>query len=282
MLAPRVKESTTTATNGDLTLAGASTNFVTLSSQFELQHPIEYWIIDDTNNVWENGLGYLSATTTLVREVVLANSAGTFVPLTLAAGTKTVIVSPAAAGMYPGWTTIFATNKRLVPRQFCNSVSSVTHVANELVLYPFEVPYYGSCDAFQLIVNTAVAASKARIGFFRKNSSGGPGELLIQTGDLDTTTTGLKTGTVTAFKLRPGEYFIGIGCNAAVAFAGAAPGGIAPTSLGGYTDSGDGVTVASLRHNLASGWTTLASSPSIAYQARASASGTPISMIRFA
>lgn len=282
MLASRAKETTTTTGTGNLTLAGAATNFLALSAEFELEHPIQYTIIDDTNNVWEVGIGYLSASTTLVRDIVLDNSSNTTSALNLSAGTKTVVVSPVPSGIFPGWTTLYSATKRIIPRQFVNSSVTFTAGTDELCLYPVEVPFYGSCDALQCIVNTAVASTKARIGLYRKNSSGGPGVILAQTGDLDTTTTGLKTGTITAFKLRPGEYFLGIVANGAVGFAGAGTGGISPTSMGGYSDSADGVIVASARSALGSGWTTLASSPTISYTPRAGAGPTPITMIRFA
>ena len=73
----RIKESGT-GTNGDITLTGAVTGFLTFSSRFTagaagVFDPAYYCITDSSNN-WEVGKGHLSTSTNFVRDVVFASS----------------------------------------------------------------------------------------------------------------------------------------------------------------------------------------------------------------
>lgn len=93
--ADRVKETTTTTGTGNLTTAGAVTNYQTFNTAFGLNVRFKYAIVDDTNNAWEVGEGYLSGSTTLVRDIVHASSnAGALV--NFSAGTKNVFGDIAA------------------------------------------------------------------------------------------------------------------------------------------------------------------------------------------
>ena len=86
--ADRVKETTTTTGTGDITLAGAVTQFVAFQTAFALNERIMYAIVGQSGTEWEVGYGYLSGTTTLVREIPTAGSAAT--PVSFSAGTKDV------------------------------------------------------------------------------------------------------------------------------------------------------------------------------------------------
>jgi hypothetical protein len=88
----RVKETTTTTGTGNITLAGAATNFRTFTSVYATNEVFPYAIVDDTNNAWEAGYGYLSGTTTLVRDRVTA-STNSNAAVNFSAGTKSVFVS---------------------------------------------------------------------------------------------------------------------------------------------------------------------------------------------
>jgi len=91
-LADRVKETTTTTGTGDITLAGAVAQFVSFNSAFGLSRYFQYAIVGQTGTEWEAGLGYLSGTTTLVRETVYASSnAGALV--NFSAGPRDVFAS---------------------------------------------------------------------------------------------------------------------------------------------------------------------------------------------
>jgi len=89
MLANRVQETTTSTGTGNLTLAGAAANYQTFNAAFGLNRLFRYFIVDDANVAWEYGIGYLTASTTLVRETVIeSTNAGAAV--NFGGGTKTV------------------------------------------------------------------------------------------------------------------------------------------------------------------------------------------------
>jgi hypothetical protein len=69
----RVKETSTTAGTGTLTLAGAATGFQTFSSAIGNGNTTYYAISDSTAGTWEVGLGTVAAGT-LARTTVLASS----------------------------------------------------------------------------------------------------------------------------------------------------------------------------------------------------------------
>lgn len=105
VIANRVKETTTTAGTGTVTLLGASTGFQSFAV-IGNGNTTYYTIAGQTGNEWEVGIGtYTSSGTTLARTTVLANSAGTQpTALTFSAGTKDVFVT------YPSEYSVSATN----------------------------------------------------------------------------------------------------------------------------------------------------------------------------
>lgn len=89
LTADRVKETTITTGTGDLTLAGAVTQFRTFNAAFGTLR-FFYYVIQDADGIdWEVGRGYLSAATTLVRAYV-QRSSNSNNAIVLSAGTHTV------------------------------------------------------------------------------------------------------------------------------------------------------------------------------------------------
>lgn len=87
--ADRVLETTTTTGTGDLTLAGATTGYQTWNTAITVGPYAYYTIASSGSAEWEVGIGYLSGSTTLVRDTILASSnSGSAV--NLSAGTKNV------------------------------------------------------------------------------------------------------------------------------------------------------------------------------------------------
>lgn len=94
VIADRVKETTTTAGTGTITLAGASAGFQSFAV-IGNGNTTFYTIAGQTGSEWEVGIGtYTSSGTTLARTTVLANSSGTQPSaLSFSAGTKDVFVT---------------------------------------------------------------------------------------------------------------------------------------------------------------------------------------------
>jgi len=94
--ADRVKETTTTTGTGSITLGGAVSQFLSFNAAFGVGPQIFYSIVGQTGTEWEVGLGHLSGSTTLVRDVVYASSnAGALV--NFSAGTKDAFCTIPAA-----------------------------------------------------------------------------------------------------------------------------------------------------------------------------------------
>lgn len=70
----RVQETTSSPGTGNVSLAGAVSQYVTFNSTFGLNNQFYYTIADTSGTNWEVGEGHLSASTTLVRDNVLASS----------------------------------------------------------------------------------------------------------------------------------------------------------------------------------------------------------------
>jgi hypothetical protein len=105
VLADRVKETTTTAGTGTVTLLGAATGFQSFAVVGN-GNTTFYTIASQTGNEWEVGVGtYTASGTTLARTTVLSNSSATQPSaLSFSAGTKDVFVT------YPAGYAVASTN----------------------------------------------------------------------------------------------------------------------------------------------------------------------------
>jgi hypothetical protein len=220
MLGPRIKETTTTATAGNLTLAGAVTDFITFNTYFGTSRRFYYWVVDTTNNVWECGVGYLSASTTLVRETVLATSttpAGTSTALTLSAGTKDVFCAPPHTQVKNSSNAFHtsAAYNGFMSAHF-NEGSSRTngHSATRYLFSPFKVEFGGLVTNLIQNITTASATGVARTGIYDISENGAPGILLAETAEYSTTATGLAVRALgSAIYLPDGWYYIVTNCD---------------------------------------------------------------------
>jgi len=89
LLADRVKETTTSTGTGNITLAGAVSGFRTFNATFGTNVRFYYAIVGQSSTEWEVGEGYLSASTTLVRDAVFSSS-NSNAAVNFSAGTKDV------------------------------------------------------------------------------------------------------------------------------------------------------------------------------------------------
>lgn len=99
LYADRVKETSTSTGTGDFTLLGAVSQFDGFNAEFGLNTWFEYAIAGQTGTEWETGVGYLSATTTLVRALPKDGSAGLETLVSFSAGTKDVFCTRGEYGL---------------------------------------------------------------------------------------------------------------------------------------------------------------------------------------
>lgn len=89
----RVEDTTTTTGTGNVTLSGtAPTGRVTFNAAFGTGPRFGYVIQSSDESEWETGVGYLSASTTLVRETV-SKSSNANAAVNFSAGTKRVFAT---------------------------------------------------------------------------------------------------------------------------------------------------------------------------------------------
>jgi hypothetical protein len=121
VIANRVKETTTTAGTGTVTLLGASTGFQSFAV-IGNANTTYYTIAGQTGNEWEVGIGtYTSSGTTLARTTVFANSSGTQPSaLSFSAGTKDVFVT------YPAELAAFANGNGVVVENYTTLTGTYT------------------------------------------------------------------------------------------------------------------------------------------------------------
>ena len=212
MLADRVKETSVTTGTGNLTLAGAVTNFNTFSSQFEIDDSFIGWIVSDSGQ-WEVSVCHLSASTTLVRDQVISNSSGTQSAISFTGNLTISNNSPAVGLPTP-----------LMGCQSAVSAGGIPYINNALrgrsgnrtfntsdnVLYyqPFLLHTGILCDA--LAVNQVVAGTgNMFMALYTRKSDGYPGRVIEKSGAIDITTTGLKVFAFAApIQLPAGFYYV--------------------------------------------------------------------------
>ena len=121
VIADRVKETTTTAGTGTVTLLGASTGFQSFAV-IGNANTTYYTIASQAGNEWEVGIGtYATSGTTLARTTVLSNSSATQPSaLNFSAGTKDVFVT------YPAEFATFANGNGVVVENYTTLTGTYT------------------------------------------------------------------------------------------------------------------------------------------------------------
>jgi hypothetical protein len=121
IIADRVKETTTTAGTGTITLAGASAGFQSFAV-IGNSNTTYYCIAAQTGTEWEVGIGtYTSSGTTLARTTVFSNSSGTQPSaLSFSAGPKDVFVT------YPSTMAAFANGTGAVQENYTTVTGTYT------------------------------------------------------------------------------------------------------------------------------------------------------------
>lgn len=218
MRANWVKQTTTSTGTGDLTLSSVS-GFPTFAQQFAIGERFSFCVLDSDGKPIFSAIGYLSDSTTLVRELTLVSFVSSTLDNTdpaavsLSAGTYTVVCAEDEAAFANGLHTLpsFLTGgERRVPAcRVANwgSLNTLALAANVMNVWPFEIEHLLRVNKLYLDVSTAAASKVARIGIYSTTADGTPGELLADSGDLSVASATMVSATVGEVRLRPGTYW---------------------------------------------------------------------------
>lgn len=223
MLGTRVKETTTTTGTGDITLAGAAADFQSFYTAFpELGKRFSYGILASGGG-WEVGVGYLSASDTLVRERVRETSAGVASQLDLQAGTHTVICdvdSGSLPGVWPG--SRDAQDYGVISGLsgfFGAGVSGRSVTADTFYTQDFELKFAMQCSSIMYRVDT-VGAGKGRWGLYFTDKDGSPVKKIRETADVAVGSIGQVIEPFSSsVVLQPGFYSIVFGAGSSPTYA---------------------------------------------------------------
>lgn len=230
MSANNIAETSTSTGTGNFTLAGAwsqtgtfNTGNQTFNGYYGVNHVFPYMIRDTSGN-WESGEGYLSASTTLVRQNVFNNSLGTTAKISFSSGDKIVFVPTDARAF--GSRMLNQVNY-VLSSNFLGIRGSVTLSANRLYITPHIIQAPTHLTTLAHIVRTAATTgSTMRVGIYNliRQPLNGNGydsnfTLLADLGTVAVDTTGTKAITCD-LKLGQGVYGIATISNGAPALMG--------------------------------------------------------------
>lgn len=269
-----IRQTTTTTGTGALTL-DAVTGYPGFNDIFSLSGYFAYAILNDGDGTpIEAGVGHLSSSTVLVRDKILATYvAGTYdntspAAATLAAGTKRVICAPLADLLAPiptgnvGWNSV----KISFPTGLQMASNTKTINTNEFMGACLRWETAAEISSLLLQVTTGSGSGRVQLGVYSTKHDGYPGKLVCRTGDIDTTTTGLKTAALSGGNiiLPPGWYWFGVGCGAASppavrAYAAGSLGQFMSLNnpMGFNSGTNFNVGFSFMRAGLSAGWTVL-------------------------
>lgn len=240
MQANWTKVTTSTAGTGDLTL-DAVTGFPAFGDVFSVGQIVAYSILNSSGEPVEEGIGCYSAADTLTRTYVCGtytggvydNTAPSAISLS---GTYTVIASSVRA-MAP---TLPQINTSAPARYFTSpshqsSANQKPVAAGDLIAVPMLFSAARPVDALAIEVTSLGASAVARCGLYSVGANGLPAKLLIESADIDCSTTGVKVSTFGAVSIPPGWYYTLFACktsNISVrAYAGGGVGYLPQTNI---------------------------------------------------
>ena len=215
---------TSTTGTGNLTVSGVA-DFPTLNDVFpsSMGQRFTYSIVDPTTFApKEAGIGYMSASTTMVREnVTHSYASGTYDETSPSAisltGTNLILAAPSVRSVMEPVSYIGSgagykgvSNGALIGAVGAGSYND-QDTSGRLNIFPWIHEYGGEIDAFMINCTTAGGAGTIlRMGLYRVGSDGNPAGLIVESGSIDVASTGVKTSTFTAFVLPPGHYWLGL------------------------------------------------------------------------
>jgi len=213
MLINNVQETTSSSGVGDVTLGGSSENGRTFSSQYALNTPIDYFI-DNGAGEFESGVGHLSSSTVLVRDLPIDGNSS--LPVNFSAGDKQVFVGVGlqnSTSSSLGFSDVGTSVKFMLASNLSRINGTQLLVANRQ--YFMEAPFLRGAmvDLMGVYISTGAGTSsnKMHIGLYEVDPlTGAAGRLLIEVTDLDPSVSGLVSGSVTETFIPAGVYILSI------------------------------------------------------------------------
>jgi hypothetical protein len=153
VVADRVKETSTTAGTGTLTLAGAVDGFQSFAV-IGNGNTTYYSIVDSTANTWEVGIGtYTSSGTTLSRDTVLSNSSGTTSPISFASNSKDVFAT------YPAGKSVHEDADNTAYAEQLGASNGIV-INKQTVATSFSIPSgYSAMSAGPITINSGISVT---------------------------------------------------------------------------------------------------------------------------
>lgn len=212
MKANNLAQTSTTTGTGNLTLVATGWNGCKPLSTFFTQatHRFEYTIQND-NGEKEKGIGYLSNSTTLVRERVIDNHLQTNALVNFSAGTKVVMCSTDAGS---GIVQMVRSDGELCSlHNVSGTAGTVALTANVARLVPFWLHRPLAASAIGLNVTTVVASTTLRLAIYQitnvDTTNGYTFSLLHDAGSAASSgSAGNREFTLTNFFLGVGIYWL--------------------------------------------------------------------------
>lgn len=264
---------TTTTGTGSLTLASAS-GWPTPAAVVGTGRQFRYAILDDaTGAPLASGIGTMADATTLTRGAIETTfSAGTYTQggsvLSLAAGTKRVIVTALAEDLMPALPGVQGSfgSRIVAPDGLSLSGNTKTLSANVAYLSCLRWSCARPITALSCNVTTLAGTGTDRIqlGIYACKSDGTLGDLIARTGDIAPNTTGYKTASLAGgnIVLPSGWYWWAIASNVAPAVraydGGANRTGVLATPMG-HASSDVSLRYGFFAPSITGGWSALPS-----------------------
>ena len=238
-------EETCTGTGNTLALTGATTNRIPFGSanggKFNNGDTVAYVVEDSGGTIKVAGIGtYVSATDDITRNDTW-NWNGTVIDdnpatnITLSGGTHTIRCSLVTNTIRPPIAR--PTGNVVICGEGDTRTTFIGFTADIFYAAAFELKGTITITKLNMAVDALIAASSARLGLYTVGIDGKPNKLIVESGIIDTSTTGSKQATVAAVTLPPGIYYAAMVGNAAIDIGAINIAGQSGNILGGLTDN---------------------------------------------
>lgn len=242
MLAVNVQESTTTTGTGNITLAGSSEDGRTFTSQYDVNARFTYYI-DDRAGGFENGIGYLSSSTVLVREVII-DSSNSGALVNFGAGTKQVYVGSSTINTMSQssleYSNIGGIQKYATTSNFVSRSATVSLSANRIYYIPALITRASVIDSLgvRVAIGAGTASDNLIIGLYEADpTTANPGNRIFSTGQLDPSVSAFVTGSVVEKLIQPGWYYLAVWCDVSPTLRGSPSSSLVSSPYYSFTDS---------------------------------------------